>query len=605
MRRYIFIASALLLCATASAQNLNPTVQVTNAYEGKIMEVAKQEVPMAVPDSLLKFDWNFDYSVFDNPYKGAYEFKPYYIDMKPEPSRYDGSSLYVRAGAGYSLHPEALVVWTPKIEGRFGVTVYDDFRGFWGNYHDVTGISTGTEDSYLIGPSGKYSGMDMTNKFGVGARYDAPWAIITLDAGLGWLKTQEKTWAGNNALSPSATLRVRSNAPSPLSYDASLRYTFTHNSISEPVTPYKVNESNVGTDISAGYRIADNHSVQLAVNYDHFAFGEPEGVCHANLLNVAPSYRFTYGRISAMAGVKFSHSWKNYSLEQAYVNKYMNADGVIDYPLADYRGRKFYPNVSISYEAVDDLLVISANVTGGQRYNSYASRLDANHHLPLYCTKLYSKMGTLIQVLPEGASVTFGGLGDSTANTIDASLGVSGRYRSMLQYKLNAGYARYYNTPLEGLARVADSFVYTISMSNYHVVYAELNSSWRSDRIDASGRFRVQKSYLEAVSTAISSPRFLGSADVAYNWNRRIFAGLSAEWLSGRKYAAGYEFSIDHSFSCDIPGWVDLGVNLEFKATNKLSFWLKGSNLLNATVMRNFMFSEAGPWFTAGICLNI
>ena len=67
MRRYIFIASALLACAVASAQNLNPTVQVTNDYEGKLMEVNKQNVAMAIPDSLLKFDWNFNYSVFDNP----------------------------------------------------------------------------------------------------------------------------------------------------------------------------------------------------------------------------------------------------------------------------------------------------------------------------------------------------------------------------------------------------------------------------------------------------------------------------------------------------------------------------------------------------------
>ena len=52
MRRYITLAAVLLDCAAASAQNLNPTVQVTNDYEGKLMEVEKQKVGMAVPDSL-------------------------------------------------------------------------------------------------------------------------------------------------------------------------------------------------------------------------------------------------------------------------------------------------------------------------------------------------------------------------------------------------------------------------------------------------------------------------------------------------------------------------------------------------------------------------
>lgn len=605
MKRYIIFASALLVCAAASAQNLNPTVQVTNAYEGRLMEAAKQEVAMAVPDSLLEFDWNFDYSVFDNPYKGAYEFKPYYIDMKPDPSRYDGRNLFVRAGAGYSLHPEALVVWTPAIKGRLGVTVYDDFKGYWGDYHDVTGIATETADTYSIDPAGKYAGMDMTNKFGVGARYDAPWAVITLDAGLGWLKTQEKSWEGNNVLSPSATLRVRSNSPSRLSYDAAVKYDFTHNNLVGASGPHKVSETGIGADVVAGYSIADHHSVQLAAGYDHFIFSEPQGVCHANLLNVTPSYKFSYGRISASAGVRFSNVWKNYSIDQAYVGRYLDGNGEIKYPLADYKGRKFYPVFNVSYEAVDDLLVLSANLSGGQRYNSYASSVDANHHLPLLYSQLYTQMGTVIKVAPDGASVTVGGMGDATANTIDAGIGASGRYRSHLQYRLNAGYARYYNAPLEGIALVGDSFAYTISMSNYHVIYAELNSSWTSDRLDASGRFRVQKSYLDAVSTAISLPRFTGSADVTYNWNRRIFAGLSAEWMTGREYTAEYQFGIDPSFSCDIPGWIDLGVNLEFKATNKLSVWLKGGNLLNSTVMRNFMFAEKGPWFTAGICLNI
>ena len=39
---------------------------------------------------LLKFDWNFNYSVFENPYKGAYEFSPYKLNMAPEPRAVDG-----------------------------------------------------------------------------------------------------------------------------------------------------------------------------------------------------------------------------------------------------------------------------------------------------------------------------------------------------------------------------------------------------------------------------------------------------------------------------------------------------------------------------------
>ena len=70
MKRYIAISAiALAAAVTAGAQNLNPTVEVTNQFEGKVMEVAKPVVDMDVPDSLLRFDLDFDYSVFDTPYK--------------------------------------------------------------------------------------------------------------------------------------------------------------------------------------------------------------------------------------------------------------------------------------------------------------------------------------------------------------------------------------------------------------------------------------------------------------------------------------------------------------------------------------------------------
>ena len=67
----------------ASAQNLDPTVEVNRSYEGKLMEVHKPMLEMAVPDSVLRFDLDFDYEVFDNPYKGAYEFKTYTMQLQP------------------------------------------------------------------------------------------------------------------------------------------------------------------------------------------------------------------------------------------------------------------------------------------------------------------------------------------------------------------------------------------------------------------------------------------------------------------------------------------------------------------------------------------
>lgn len=84
----------------ASAQNLDPTVEVNRSYEGKLIEVNKPMLEMAVPDSVLRFDLEFDYEVFDNPYKGAYEFKPYTMQLQPVGQASQQQRLYMKLGAG-------------------------------------------------------------------------------------------------------------------------------------------------------------------------------------------------------------------------------------------------------------------------------------------------------------------------------------------------------------------------------------------------------------------------------------------------------------------------------------------------------------------------
>ena len=93
---YLTLAAAgsVLACVSAGAQNLNPTVSVTKAYEGSLMEVHKPAQEMFVPDSLKRFDLDFDYSVFENPYKGSYDFSPYLLEMNRRRLRLpDGSSI--------------------------------------------------------------------------------------------------------------------------------------------------------------------------------------------------------------------------------------------------------------------------------------------------------------------------------------------------------------------------------------------------------------------------------------------------------------------------------------------------------------------------------
>jgi hypothetical protein len=586
MRRYIIIASALLACAAASAQNLNPTVQVTNDYEGKLMEVNKRNVPMALPDSLLKFDWNFNYEVFDNPYRGAYEFSPYRIDMKPDPTRRDNGSFYLRAGAGYSLHPEAQLVFTPATKGRFGISIYDDFKGYTGLYHEIS-ATRGTGD-YLIGPVGDYKGFDFANRLGTTLRYDAASTVVTLDGGFDFLRTKELLFEGNKALGGSAVLRARSIDASDFSYDFSLGWNGLKNTPLESVysskTVQSYKENDLGMDAVLGYRLAENHAVRFGTSWHHIIFDESQDKrAVADRVDIVPSYRFVEDGFSVSVGIRFADVWRD-----------------SEYEVADYKGRKLYPDFRLSYEAMPDKLVLSAKVVGGQTFNTYSSYLKGNHHLPQMASKEY-----------------FGTIGDATVNTFDAGIGVSGRVRSIFQYGAEVGYARYYNAPMVGVgvtytspsiesSSIVEVFFPVVNMMNYDLLYADLNGVLGTDRVDASARVRLQKSIkpeMEKGFFAVTLPVVSGSADLVYNWNRRVFAGLSAEWMSAREGEDLYS-SYGSFTDCHVPGWIDLGVTAEFKASNRFSFWAEGRNLLNQTVMRNFMIAEKGPYVTAGICLN-
>ena len=57
----------LAVCGTVSAQDLDPTVVVSRAYEGQLAEVNKPLFDMMVPDSVTRFELDFDYTVFEQP----------------------------------------------------------------------------------------------------------------------------------------------------------------------------------------------------------------------------------------------------------------------------------------------------------------------------------------------------------------------------------------------------------------------------------------------------------------------------------------------------------------------------------------------------------
>ena len=75
--------------------------------------------------------------------------------------------------------------------------------------------------------------------------------------------------------------------------------------------------------------------------------------------------------------------------------------------------------------------------------------------------------------------------------------------------------------------------------------------------------------------------------------------------FSARKGTVASSASDEIVYDAVVPGFADLGLTAEYAPNRKLSFWLRGGNLLNATVQYTPLYAEKGINFTAGICLKL
>ena len=130
MRNTIFTSVSACLIALCSvsqssleAQNIKESVQVTNDYHSAFDQFDKQSERTVIPDSLYRFDYSFDYSVFDTPYKGSYDFTPYNVSITPSRREDPSTRFYLRAGAGVSPRPVLGAVYTPLSSQRASLSL--------------------------------------------------------------------------------------------------------------------------------------------------------------------------------------------------------------------------------------------------------------------------------------------------------------------------------------------------------------------------------------------------------------------------------------------------------------------------------------------------
>lgn len=575
LNRIYILAAALLSAAPGLlGQNFNPTVEVTNVYQGDASDIHKPQLEMAVPDSLLRFDLDFDYEVFDKAYRGAYNFSPYMLDMRPEKDAWRGRTLFLRAGAGYSLHPDAAFVFSPSLPGRFQMSVYGDHRSYFGNFADIgvhpaDAAGAAILDEWGVAP---WKGRDMTNRFGLEGRVKWNRMLLTTAVEYDGLSTKDNLW-NRNRHDGEVRLRVTSTDPAAtFYYDAGFRGRVSQDHLAE-VDP-SLSERSFIVDGTVGPVLDESSKVlvgfQLETRSWHRLFDDNAGRIVLN-----PRYELERGRWQFRLGAR---------MDVVLPGK----------TVALFRPRLFSPDLHVSFNAIERHLNLYAYLTGGSAAHSWSGLTDTYHFIhPLLLT---------------GA----GPLVDNSFDKIDVGLGLRGNITPLLTFSVKGGFAASQNRPFDAVLFATSRLHPVVSFADCNRLYADLQAAWRSDRVSIEGAVQLNRtvftgldgdrsaSLTPAIEFAPAAVR--GDLRFQYWFNPRVYAGARVAASTAR--TGLYAEKVTDGTELRIPGWVDPGLVAGYRLSRVLGFWLESGNLLGQAIQRVPLYAEKGPWFTAGITLD-
>lgn len=507
----------------------------------------KGNIPMNVPDSLLHFDYQFDYSVFESPYKGAYEFSPYYVQMDPSRSVYDGKKLFLRAGAGYSLHPELDFYWTPVREDSYSLSVYNTGRGYKGKY--------------TYAPDGiEYSAHDFSDELGLDARFINRNSYVSVRGGWNGIFSSTPDWirgkSAFNSFFAGVGVKARNDNPSFFYYDFNLKYRYAGDNYEGVGSLVENNISvfgSVGPVVKRNFRFLVDFDVDFDKLRDgrRFLYEDSAGTASASgsssdavavLISGTPHLKFSLGPVSLDAGVKLD-------LGKAASSKFTLS-----------------PVVTASADIVKDRLKMYAGFVGGQNLNTYGEMKQMNH--------FHFRETESLEV---------------TRTRFDAFVGFKGTAGAHFDYDIKGGYKSVENAPVAYMTYV---------FADVTKFYVNAAAAWHSDNIDVDANLHfVPKSTIEEGSFGLSSPVFQGDVRAVYNWNKRIYAGVWMQMMTDRK-------SHDPAFS-QIKGFFSPGLYAEYKLNGILGVWAQAGNLLGQAVYTTPGYVVKGPYFTIGVSCNL
>ena len=630
--RYLaIIATAVALTLPGAAGAQNATVRVDKNYEGDLTSAGKPKMALNFADTLRNFNLNFDYHIFDKPFRDLYEFSPLPTAQIHSPMQADYPWIIAKLGISMPLSPVATVYIQPDIFKNNTENVSNSLRfkfehkSYWGkmplagfkNNGKTTDLSTKAQaKSWNTGGSINYDHQWLKGNFSAEAFYrnvhDSYYGYnsqrfsgfvgapdISHFGNKSFMKDDMSHQYNQGGINLNISSVDNANYTGKFRYDANLAYSNTSDkakiallsSLARGNTPLvekpNLYENWLKFNAEAGPTFGKYSMVTIGVNSESVFYTGIQDY-HYSLLEGTLQYKFNNGKWKFNLGARASVAFKN----KDGANKYFTY---------------ISPKATVSYELIDNKLWAYGIADGGNDVNSYSSMLKKNRWIAPIIDMRASSVPLIAKAGLKGMA------NDKISYDVYAGYAIR---KGMLQYVEYEQLMNNSHYPVgSALATDYSNSIFNALYSNHREFMIGGQIDYKSERVKAGLQFNFSeytkgKKYsdmqnmVNGTVTWINKEKPSGYAPfelntyAEYNFRERIYIGATVYYRAATPYILGRmsadgngKYTLNFT-GAKISDFIDAGVYGQYVINKHFTAFAQLNNLFNSNVQYYGMYIE-------------